>query len=169
VRIELLLVVVIAMVAAGCGGGSGKTTTRSETRTSERPPSKADYVAVADTICKNHQSRQEDLESQARELGRISSAEKTHRIAELLRQESDNRVAEAQELDGLRPPAADAATTASILSLLRAQARVIDDWAKAYDDLDSEAIRRLQIRLGALAAEAGERARSYGFEVCGQQ
>jgi hypothetical protein len=169
VRIVLLLVVVIAMVAGGCGGGSGKTTTRSETRTTERPLSKADYVAVADTICKNHRSRREDLESQARELGRISSAEESHRIAELLRQESDNRVAEAEELNGLQPPSADAATAASILSLVRAQARVIDDWAKAYDDLDREAIRRLQIRLGALAAEARERARSYGFEVCGQQ
>jgi hypothetical protein len=170
VRGVVPLVVLIALVAAGCGGGSsGTTTTRVETQLNNRPPSKADYIAVGDTICKNHQSRREDLESQAGDLGRISSEDEAHQIAELLRQEGDNRLAQAQELTGLQPPSGDTATVASILSLVRAEANVIDDWAKAYDDLHPEAIRRLQIRLGVIAAKARDRARAYGFKVCGQQ
>jgi hypothetical protein len=45
---------------------------------------------------------------------------------------------------------------------------VIDDWAKAYDNLDAGEIRRLQIRIGAITARAAHRARAHGFEVCGQ-
>jgi hypothetical protein len=46
---------------------------------------------------------------------------------------------------------------------------LLDRWANAYDELDTTAIRRLQIRLGLTAGKAAERARAYGFEVCGQQ
>jgi hypothetical protein len=163
------LVLLIALVPAGCGGGSTETTTTpDETQLDDRPPSEADYIALGDTICKNHQSRREDLESQASDLGRISSEEEAHRIAELLRQERDNRLAEVQELTGLQPPSADAATVASILSLVRAEANVIDDWANAYDDRHPEAIRRLQLRLRVIAAKARGSAQAYGFKLCGQ-
>jgi hypothetical protein len=169
VRSVVPLVLLIALVAPGCGGESTETTTTpDETQLDERPPSKADYIALGDTICKNHQSRREDLESQASDLGRIGSEEEAHRIAELLRQEGDNRLAEVQELARLQPPVADAAKLASILSLIRAEAKVIDDWADAYDDLRPEAIRRLQLRLGAIAAKARDSARAYGFKLCGQ-
>ncbi len=57
----------------------------------------------------------------------------------------------------------------SVLALVGAETVVIDRWAKAYDDLDAAAIRRLQIRLGLTAGTAARRARAYGFEVCGQQ
>jgi hypothetical protein len=164
------LVLLIVLVAAGCGGGSPETTTtQDETQLNHQQPSEADYIALGDTICKNHQSRREDLESQASDLGRISSGEEAHQIAELLRQESDNRTAEVRELAGLQPPSSDSASVASILSLIRAEAYVIDDWAKAYDDLHPEAIRRLQIRLGVIAVKERDRARAYGFDICGQQ
>ena len=167
-RRVVLLVVLTSIVAVGCGGGSVESTTRAETRPIEQPPTRADYISAGDAICANHRSRREDLESQASDLGPVSSAAKARRIAGLLREESDNRMAEFRELDGLRPPPADMATVASVLSLLRAEANLIEDWANAYDDLDPEAIRRLQLRLGAITATAGNRARAYGFEVCGQ-
>ena len=155
-------------LAAGCGGGSKATTTQVATNDGP-PPSKANYIEVADTICRNHQSRREDLESQASDLGPLTSKEKAGQVARLLRQESANRRAEVDELRGLQPPTAAAETVGTILSLVSAETGVIDMWADAYDAADAAGVRRLQIRLGLTAGRAAERARSYGFEVCGQQ
>jgi hypothetical protein len=168
VRSVAFLVLLIAMVAAGCGGGSTKTATQVETQQERQPLSRADYIALGDVICKNHQSRREDLESQTIDLGRLNSEDKAHRVAGLLRQQSDNLRAEVQELRGLKPPSADIGTARSILSVVGAKAGVIDNWAKAYDDLDTAEIGRLQIQIGAITAKAGDRARAYGFKVCGQ-
>jgi hypothetical protein len=168
VRTLVLLVVFIALVSAGCGGGSSQTTTRSETRQTGEPSSEADYIAVGDAICKNHQSRREDLESQAGELGPIVSAGQAHRIAALLRKESANRLAEVRELEALPTHSAGDATAASVFPLIRAEAKVIEDWAGAYDDLDRRRIRRLQFHLAAISQTTAGRARKYGFEVCGQ-
>jgi hypothetical protein len=157
------------IVAVGCGGGSTKTATGVETQQENQPLSKARYIALGDVICKNHQSRREDLESQTIDLGSLNSKDKAHQVAELLRQQSDNLTAEADEVQALNPPSsADARTVASILSLVRAKTGLIDQWAKAYDDLDTTEIRRLQIRIGITTAKARSRARAYGFEVCGQ-
>ena len=159
----------IPVLAAGCGSGSKQTTTKVATADDGQAPSKADYTGLADAICRNHQSRREDLESQAGELGPLTSKAKAREVASLLRQESANRRDEVQELRDLQPPPADAAKVDAVLSLLSAETAVLDKWANAYDDLDDVAIRRLQIRLGLTAGEATERARAYGFEVCGQQ
>ena len=159
--------VLIPVLVAGCGGGSEEATTRVETTVDQQPPSKPDYVGVADVICMNHQSRREDLESQASDLGPIDSAAKAHRIADLLRKESRNLTAEYQELEAVQPPA-DLAQVASFLSGIRARARLIRDWAGAYDDLDGAQIRRLRIRLGVITAATEERAQAYGFDACGR-
>jgi hypothetical protein len=157
------------MLAAGCGGGSGDTTTEVDTQLRAGPQTKADYVDLADAICRNHQSRREDLESQAGDVGPLTSKAKARQVAALLRQESANRKSEVAELRDLQWPAADAATVDSILSLVGAEAAVLDRWAAVYDRLDPVEIRRLQIRLGLTAGRAANRARAYGFEVCGQQ
>jgi len=163
-----LSVALIPVVATGCGGGSDETTTRVETTVDQQPPSKPDYVEVADVICMNHQSRREDLESQASDLGPIDSAAKARRIADLLRKESRNLTAEAHELEALQPPPADLAPVASFLSGVRARARLIREWAGAYDDLDEARIRRLRIRLGVITAATEQRAQAYGFNACGR-
>jgi hypothetical protein len=156
------------MTAAGCGGGSKQTTT--QVTTSAPPPqTRVDFVERADAICRNHQSRREDLESQAGELGPLTSKAKAHQVAELLRKESSNRRAEIRELSDVEPAAADTAEVNEILGLVRKETDVIDTWAAAYDALDEAAIRRQQIRLGVTAGRAAQRARAFGFEVCGQQ
>ena len=144
----------IPVLAAGCGGGSKETTTQVATADDGQPPSKADYIGLADAICRNHQSRREDLESQAGELGPLTSKAKARQVASLLRQESANRRDEVQELRDLQPPPADAPKVDAVLSLLSAESAVLDKWADAYDDLDDVAIRRLQIRLGLTAGKA---------------
>lgn len=156
------------MAAAGCGGGSKETTTQVITNA---PPSqtRADYVERADAICRNHQSRQADLESQATDLGPITSEDKAHQIADLLREESANHRAEIGELSDLQPSSADAAAVNEFLERIHTEATVIDTWAAAYDDGDEAAIRRNQIRLGVTAGEAASRARALGFKVCGRQ
>jgi hypothetical protein len=168
VRHVVLPVFLIAIVAAGCGGGSTKTATQVKTQQGKRPLSKADYIALGDVICHNHLSRRQDLESQAVDLGALSSPGKAHQVATLLRQESTNLATEVEELDALQPPAGDIGTVQSILSLDRAKAGLIGNWAKAYDDLDAAAIRRLQIQIGVATAKTRRTARAYGFEVCGE-
>jgi hypothetical protein len=132
-----------------------------------QPLPMAEFIAQADAICHNHQSRREDLESQANELGLLNS-EKAHQVADLLREESNNLMAETQELQALRPPSEGATTLRSMVSVFAAEASVIDDWAEAYDDLDAREIRRLQLRIGAVTAKAEGIAQAYGFDVCGQ-
>jgi hypothetical protein len=167
VRRIVLPALVVLLAAAGCGGS--KETTTQVTTSLPQPQTKADYVERADAICRNHQSRREDLESQAGELGPLRSKAQARQVAELLRKESSNRRAEIGELGDLQPPPADPAEVNQILELVRAEADVIDSWAAAYDNLDQAAIRRQQIRLGVTAGRAAQRARAYGFEVCGQQ
>jgi hypothetical protein len=167
VRGLLLSLALIPVVASGCGGGSDDTT-RVETTVDEQPPSKPDYVEVADVICMNHQSRREDLESQASDSVPIDSAAKARRIADLLRKESRNLTSEAHELEALQAPPADLAQEASFLSGIRARAGLIKDWAGAYDDLDGAQIRRLRIRLGVITAASERRAQVYGFNACGR-
>src|SRR4051794_15287944 len=168
VRTVVLWAVLVALVVSGCGGGSSPTAPQHETRSTVRSPSRADYIELADTICANHRSRREDLESQARDLGPIDSRGKAHRIADLLRRESKNRLAETRELEIRPPTAGEDSAGAPPLSLLRAQARLIERWARAYDDLDFEEIRGLQRRLGALVARTRDSFRAYGFKACGQ-
>jgi hypothetical protein len=168
VRSVVPLVLLIAIVAAGCGG-STKSGTKVETEQGNQPLPEADYISLGDVICKNHQSRREDLESQTIALGRLNSNSKAHQVAELLRREGDNLTAEAQELQALQPPPADVSTVESIVALIRAKAHVIGEWAKAYDDLNTAAIRTLQVRIGVATAKARDEARAYGFEICGQE
>jgi DNA repair ATPase RecN len=131
--------------------------------------SKADFIALGDVICKNHQSRTEDLESQTIDLGRIDSKAKAHQVAGLLRQQADNLAAEAHELGALQPPPGDAERVGSILSLVRAKEALLDRWAKAYDALNTAEIRALQIRIGVATARLRDGARAYGFKGCGQE
>jgi hypothetical protein len=168
VRRIVLATLLIPMAAAGCGGGSKETTTHLIT-SAPPPQTGTDYVERADAICRNHQSRQADLESQAADLGPINSEDKAHQIADLLREESANHRAEIGELSDLQPPPADAAPVNEFLERIHTEATVIDTWAAAYDDGDQEAIRRNQIRLGVTAGEADNRARALGFQVCGRQ
>jgi hypothetical protein len=163
------LALLLPALAAGCGGGSAESTTQISGQQSAESMTKADYLELADTICRNHQSRREDLESQAGELGALTTKAKARQVATLLRKESDNRRAEVGEVRGLQPPTADGGAVDSVLGLVATEADVIDRWADAYDDLDAAEIRRLQIRLRFTARKAADRARAYGFEVCGQQ
>jgi len=155
----------LPLIAVGCGGGSKETTTRAGTERSTQPASKQQFVEIGDAICANHQSRREDLESQARELGPLSTGAKARRVADLLRAESANLRDEVGEIEARDPP--DTAEVSPVLAGIRARARAIDRWARAYDQLDERAIRRGQIRVGLLTASAQKKARAYGFLVCG--
>ena len=156
----------IAALAPGCGGCSDGSDTQVGTP-SGGPSSKANYIELADAICRNHQSRREDLESQAAALGSLNSAAKARRVSELLRRESRNVRSETRELEARRPPSPNSSLD-SFISITRSRAEALDEWARAYDDLDEGRIRRLQVRVGLLAATAKERARRYGFRACGQ-
>jgi hypothetical protein len=168
VRRIVSLALLLPALAAGCGGGSAETTTQVTGQQSAVPATKTDYIELADAICRNHQSRREDLESQARELGPLTSPAKAHKVADLLREESRNLAGEASELQARQPPAADRIRVGLILQSILARARAIDRWAGAYDDLDEPAIQRGQVSVGRITADTERRARAYGFSACGR-
>jgi hypothetical protein len=167
VRCIPALALLLPLLAAGCGAGDSKGTSTDSDTPRPGPPSKASFIQLADAICRNHQSRREDLESQAASLSPLTSPRKAREVADLLRQESSNLRSELRELEARRPQAPDL-TLESLLSLLRTRAVTLDLWARAYDDLDEAAIRRVQVRVGALAVSGEQRARRYGFTTCGQ-
>ena len=113
----------------------------------ERDPPRREATAqgglhpLGDAICKNHQSRTRDLESQTIDLGRIDTRAKAHRVAVLFRQQSENLRTETGELQALKTPPADAGTVGPILGLVRAKVDVLSEWAKAYDDHDTAEIQ----------------------------
>ena len=146
-RRTVLLTLLVAIAQAGCGGGA-RSTTEADTHRDEQPLPKADFVSLGDAICRNHESRTKDLESQTIELGRIDSTGKAHRVAGLLRQQAENLSAQANELDALKPPSTDVGAVESILGLVRAKVDVLGAWARAYDDLDTAQIGALQVRIG---------------------
>src|SRR5262249_44123408 len=153
--------------AAGCGGGSKETTT--EVATSDgQPLSKADYIEVADNICRNHQSRREDLESQARDIGALTSPAKARQVAGLLREEAGNLRDEAHELENLTAPEVGRARVAAIIGDIRARADAIDRWARAYEGPDESAIRQGQIQVGIVTDAAEKAAQGDGFGACGR-
>jgi hypothetical protein len=100
------------------------------------------------------------------ELAPITSGE-TGEVAALLRKQADNQRAEVKELLALRPPGAEAADLASLLSILSAEITDLDDWADAYDRGNAKEIRSSQARVATHNAEASALARGYGFKVCG--
>jgi hypothetical protein len=161
----VLLTLLLPTLLAGCGGDSPETTTQVETQRIGPMPW-ANYVAVADAICSNHRSRTEDLESQASELRPLNSPGKAHEVADLLREEGRNLRSEVGELETRRPPVPELAL-GPFLTVIRARAVAIDEWADAYNHLDEGRSRKLQTRVGALTAAAELRARKYGFHVCG--
>jgi hypothetical protein len=166
VRRIALPLLLTSLIAAGCGSGSDHSTTG--TATSDGPPSKAHYVEVADVICTNHQSRREDLESQARDVGAITDRASARRVAGLLRQEADNLRHEAQELEDLSRPQEGQAQVEVVIDAIRRRALAIDRWADAYERPDEAGIRRGQIRVGVLTAVAERAAQAYGFHACGR-
>ena len=95
-----------SLAIAACGGGGTETVTQVRTQTSAEALTKADYVAAADAICRNHRARREDLEKRATDVGPIVSKDQAHQVADLLRQASDNLMVEVQELQALQPPTA---------------------------------------------------------------
>jgi hypothetical protein len=167
VRLIALPALLCLTVVVGCGGGSKSTTTGVATSAGQ-PQSKANYIEVADAVCSNHQSRREDLESQASDVGPLTSPAKARRVAGLLRKEADNLLAEAQDLDGLAPPQGGREKVALLIRDIRGRAQAIEQWARAYDGPDETAIRRGQIRVGQLTVATEQEALSYGFDACGR-
>src|SRR5213594_1058000 len=110
------LLVLLSIAVAGCGGGSSRSVSEAQIRLRTQPPSKAAFISQADAICHNHASRREDLESQANEPGPPDS-QKAHHVADLLREGSDNLMAEAQELQAIDPPSAGAGALRSLVSI----------------------------------------------------
>lgn len=153
-----LLVALVAGVAiAGCGSGSTTGTVGAE---------RAAYIAKADAICDTQQAKRARFERQVADLAPITAAE-TREVAELLRRAADALRTEVRRLRELHPPAGDARTPASVLSILDDQITHLDGWAKAYDSRNEKRIQAFQVLIAEDTEKANALAQRYGFRVCG--
>ena len=147
------------MAIAGCGGGSTTGTVGAE---------RAAYIAKADAICDAEQAKRARFEGQVADLAPITAGE-TREVAELLRRAADALRTEVRRLRELHPPAGDARTPASVLSILDDQITHLDGWAKAYDGRNENRIRAFQVLIAEDTEKANALAQRYGFRVCGAQ
>ncbi len=152
------MAVVAGVAIAGCGGGGSETTASS--------PGKDEYIARADRICETAQAKRERLEGRAADLAPITPDE-THEVAQLLRRAGDVLRVEIRRLRALGPPASDAESPSSLLSILDDEVAHLDGWAGAYERRSATEIRGFQARIADDSAKAGAIAQHYGFKVCG--
>lgn len=152
-----LAALVAGVAIAGCGGGSTTSTLEAE---------RAAYIARADAICEAEQAKRARFEGQVADLAPIT-ADETREVAELLRRAADALRTEVSRLRELHPPAGDARTPASVLSIFGAQITHLDGWADAYDGRNENRIRAFQVLIAEDTEKASALAQHYGFRVCG--
>jgi hypothetical protein len=127
---------------------------------------KAAYIAKADAICDVEQAKRARFEGKVADLAPITAGE-TREVARLLRRAADALRTEVGRLRELHPPAGDAHTPDSVLSILGDQITHLDGWADAYDDRNEKRIRAFQIMIAEDTDKASALAQHYGFSVCG--
>jgi hypothetical protein len=127
---------------------------------------KAAYIAKADAICGTAQARRARFEGQVADLAPITAGE-TREVAELLRRAAGALRTEVGRLRELHPPAGDARTPASVLSILGDQITHLDGWADAYDGRNENRIRAFQVLIAEDTEKANALSQHYGFRVCG--
>ena len=148
---------ITGVVLAGCGGGGG----------GGGGPSKAEYVAQADAICRSTKTQAAPLIQRLSAAVSSPSAAHLRRAATIVGELRTIGTAYLSQLRALEQPGDD---TTAIARFLTPTGRVVGLLAEARTALErGAAIEALGVLQNAqpLDAEAGAAARAYGFSRCG--
>ena len=152
-RIRIAAAVPLAALAlAGCGGGDG--------------PSKEDFVADADKICK-------DLEQQTQNLERPENVEEIKTFAQDLRKTAEEAVSKVEDLE--TPSGEDGEKAEQWKEAVKKEAEdqllpVVDELEKAAEANDEKAIVEAAQKIDQLEATESDRlAKDLGMKECGSE
>ena len=180
-----------ALLVAGCGGDEGATgedegdtgETAATPAEPEQPaaPTKQEYIAEADTICREAQREQADVVAELNkhlETLRSETAPEAQRTSATAAAEAFDTLARARddvsrELEALEAPKGGAAkdyleSRKRNTQALRESAKAFRAFASSMTQETADAATAAAERNNSLSAEGEQLAKNYGLEVCGQ-
>jgi hypothetical protein len=189
-----LVTALVALAAAGCGSSSSPPTAATQpagaagasthsataaegssgapaaTRATATPtPTRALYIARADTICRTLKSQQAPLEARVHTLNGSSenSPSNYKELASLLRQSVRFARSADAELQALPAPPGDAATIEKLLAGYSEEAKDATNFADALTREERGAWEAAERALAKTLALDRGLAQGYGLKVCG--
>jgi hypothetical protein len=178
-RLRLTVFAVLAaLAAAGCGSTATPTATRpatssrTETAAASEPiPTRAQFIAQADAICRRLRAEQAPLKARVAALQGLSErARSTFKtLASLLRQSIALARAADTRFAAIPRPVGDAATIDKLLAIHSEEVTEATNYANALDSYQRSAWEAAGAAL--TKAEAFDRgiSQGYGMEVCGRE
>lgn len=159
---------------AGCGGGSTNTTTTTDTRASSSAalavpatPTKAQFIARADTICARTNAKLKPVQQRLAALARASESTVEAKGSSVLREGAAITREGIAQLQALTVPQGDAPTVRKIVTALDDEAADIDNMASATASGEASAIEAAKRAEQTTKATYDGLAQGYGFKVCG--
>lgn len=151
-----------ALALAACGGGSkASSSTASRSASAPSTPTRAEFIARADRVCQDADTRSNPLNL------RLQSATTPSQVSSLLRQQLAIVQSGLASFKAIPEPPADKAQIAGLtaevdqqVAVLRKIVRAAAAGDQATVSADEDALARLHVRYQRLA-------QSYGLRVCG--
>ncbi len=144
----------VGVVLAGCGGGSSG-------------PTKADYIARADKICRQARSAALPLVKQVTAGGFSLSPSEAKKLAGVASQLHTVEARYLAQLQALEQPSADKKAIAAFLTPAASVVKAIDSAAAALQRGDLVTTLGLLNEAQSAGSEAKTAADAYGFKDCG--
>jgi hypothetical protein len=169
VRRPLPLVAAVLLLA-GCGSAQSTRTVTETARApvSVRPPSKAQFVAHADLICKRAGRAIDPLSKILDQTQGASSPAAWRASASAVLRAQAITAASVAQVRALPEPAEDRAVIAKWLGAFDSEAVLLGPVASAFQSRDNGALNFAEQNLSQVGALARGLAQGYGFKVCGQ-
>jgi hypothetical protein len=183
-RLGVTAALALAVIAAqGCGSSSSSnatqkpsatsaptSTTSTTTTTASAAPTKAEFIAKADAICKEaraNTSTTDEVKAALAALQANETAANRARYAKALRAQAKYLTATREKLQALEPPPEDRVTVSNYLEAGGTAISLAQSLATAVESRDVARITPLVDELNTKTTKAKGIAQGYGFKVCG--
>lgn len=160
-------VVLAALVLAACGASSSSssssaTSPSNAAAATSSTPTKADFIARADQICRTEALRDAALNRA------VHSASASSALASALRQEQAQTQSEVAQLRTIPEPPADQPAITTLIGQISASGGVRGQMAAEAQRGDSAGLKAKAAQLNQLAAQYQTQSRAFGLHYCGQ-
>ena len=176
VRALLVALLCGLLVLSGCGGDDDEESgtnsspaTTTEQRADDQGPTKEDYIAEADTLCKESNARAKALNERSVEAvkGRSSGKEQLRALAPILREGYALQRNDMEEFEAIEPPADDREVIDRLTTAYGEQTALVGRMLDAAEATDVQRFNALQKEHQRVKTRARGLARGYGFKECG--
>jgi hypothetical protein len=160
-RISTAAILLVAVLLAGCGGSSGSsgsTTTTGGTST-QATSDRSTYIAQADALCKNANTRQQALRKRAKGLTVV-------KLVPILKQQAGIAAGLSTDLGKLTPPVGDAATVSRFVKAVDQLAVYSKAVANSIAANHAYAAKALAGKLSLARQQETLLGQGYGYKTC---